>query len=78
MTNERFFNELMMGVEFNGNEVAFTNVDTGMTNRCTMVVFDKMLDKTFNFTITLEEKERIAYLIEVVKCRREKNNATRC
>lgn len=78
MMNERFFSELMMGVEFNGNEVAFANVDTGMTNKCTMVVFDKMLDKTFNFTITLEEKERITYLIEVAKHRRENKNATRC
>lgn len=72
MMNERFFNEIMMGVELNGNVVAFTNTDTGMTNKSTMVVFDKMLDKTFNFTITLEEKERITYLVELAKHRRSK------
>lgn len=72
MMNERFFSEIMMGVEFNGNVVAFTNTDTGMTNKCTMVVFDKMLDKTFDFTITLEEKERITYLVELAKHRRSK------
>lgn len=75
---DRFVEEIMAGVEYGGNEVAFTNIDTGMTNKCIMVVFDKTLEKSFNFTINIEEKERIMYLVEIAKHRRETKNVTRC
>ena len=69
--SDRFFDSLLAGIYEGSIDVSFVESHLDVRYTCTLVVFDKRLDKDFKFEINKTEKERFEYLVNLEKHRRE-------